>query len=325
MDLYNATWDYLAILPTVQMWPELNQLLQKIVGNKPPHWWMAARACMATGGTFTQAIPAVAALGAHFLNIVLIDDMLDADPKGQHNRLGYAITANLASALQAVGFEAIAHSSLSLESQAIVFNQLNRMLLKTTLGQHWDAQNPCDEESYWRVTRTKSSPYFGTSFFVGAFMSGSPEAIATQLGEVGELYGEMIQINDDLNDVLETPANADWVQGRYPLPILYATLVPHPDQARFVALRRHIAEEWALREAQEILIRCGAMSYGIDQLLQRFERVDTLLRQIPLADSSWIQELIEGIVAPVQRLLAQVNDSSSVTGTTSAVSVLHPH
>jgi geranylgeranyl pyrophosphate synthase len=168
------------------------------------------------------------------------------------------------------------------------------MLLKTTLGQHWDAQNPCDEESYWRVTRTKSSPYFGTSFFVGAFMSGSPETVATQLGEVGELYGEMIQINDDLNDVLETPANADWLQGRYPLPILFATLVP-----------------------------CGAMSYGIDQLLQRFERVDILLRQIPLADRSWIQELIEGIVAPVQRLLAQVNEGGVTRQ--SEISVLHPH
>ena len=60
-----------------------------------------------------------------------------------------------------------------------------------------------------RVTRTKSSPFFSASFFVGALMSGSPEPVAQKLGDIGALYGEMIQVNDDLNDVLEIPANAD--------------------------------------------------------------------------------------------------------------------
>ena len=233
MELYDATWEVLTALPTVQAWPELKELLQRIVRNKPPHWWMAARACLATGGTLEQALPAVVALGSLFLNIVLIDDMLDDDPKGHHNRLGAGTTANMASALQAIGFEAITRSSLSVEKQLLVFNHLNQMMLQTTLGQYWDTQNPCDEESYWRVTRTKSSPFFSTSFFVGALMSGSPEPVAQKLGEMGALYGEMIQVNDDLNDVLEIPANADRLQGRYPLPILFATLVPHPDQARF--------------------------------------------------------------------------------------------
>ena len=107
MELYDATWEVLTALPTLQAWPELKELLQRIVRNKPPHWWMAARACLATGGTLEQALPAVVALGSLFLNIVLIDDMLDDDPKGHHNRLGGGTTANMASALQAIGFEAI--------------------------------------------------------------------------------------------------------------------------------------------------------------------------------------------------------------------------
>src|SRR5690606_2365028 len=118
------------------------------------------------------ALPAVIALGSLFLNIILIDDVLDDDPRGQHHTLGYGSAFNMASALQALGFEAIARSSLPLETQAIIFHMLNQMILQTTLGQYLDTQNPCDEESYWRVTRTKSSPYFGTSFFVGALMSG---------------------------------------------------------------------------------------------------------------------------------------------------------
>lgn len=316
MELYDATWEYLTALPTVQEWPELRDLFNRIVRNKPPHWWMAARACLASGGTLEQAIPAVVALGSLFLNIILIDDMLDEDPRGQHHALGIGPVANMASALQAIGYEAITRTGLPLQTQAIIFHQLNQMMLKTTLGQYWDSKNLCDEESYWRVTRTKSSPYFGTSFFVGALMSGSPEAIARKLGEIGEIYGEMVQINDDLNDTLETPANADWLQGRFPLPILYATLVPHPERERFIALRPQVGEEAALIEAQEILIRSGAISYGIDQLLRRAERINELLQQTPLAQRSTITEMIDGVLAPVRNLLEQMNHSNveSVSG-----------
>jgi geranylgeranyl pyrophosphate synthase len=271
---------------------------------------MAARACYATGGTLQQAMPAVVALGSLFLSIILVDDMLDDDPKGQHNRLGYGPASNMASALQAVGFEAIARTHLPLETQAIVFHQLNRMILQTTLGQYLDSQNPCDEESYWRVTRTKSSPFFATSFFVGAIMSGTPEALAQELGEIGSIYGEMIQINDDLNDVLATPANPDWLQGRFPLPILFATLVPHPERERFIRLRSQANEEWALIEAQEILIRCGAISYGIDQLLRRAEEIHRLLAQTPLAKPQVIEEMMNSLLNPVQNLLAQMSGAS---------------
>jgi geranylgeranyl pyrophosphate synthase len=307
MELYDATWEYLTALPTVQEWPELRELLQRGVRNKPAHWWVAARACLATGGTLQDALPAVVALGSLFLNILLIDDMLDDDPRGQHLTLGYGPASNMASALQALGYEAIARTSLPLATQAIIFHKLNQLILQTTLGQFWDTQNPCDEESYWRVTRTKSSPYFSVSFFVGALMSGTPEATAAKLGEMGELYGEMVQINDDLKDVLAVPANPDWLQGRYPLPILFASLVPHPERERFIALRPQVGEEWALAEAQDILIRSGAISYGIDQLLQRAGRINDMLQETPLAQSLVITEMVDGMLAPVNRLLAQMN------------------
>jgi hypothetical protein len=120
----------------------------------------------------------------------------------------------------------------------------------------------------------------------------------------------MIQINDDLTDVLATPANPDWLQGRYPLPILYATLVPHPERERFIALRGQANEEWALSELQDILIRSGAISYGIDQLLQRAERVHALLAQTPLARPQVIEEMMDNLLDPVRNLLAQMNEAS---------------
>lgn len=71
----------------------------------------------------------------------------------------------------------------------------------------------------------------------------------------------MIQLHDDLNDTMAVPANPDWLQGRKPLPILFAQSVDHPDHARFQELCQDISNENALREAQDILIRCGGVSY----------------------------------------------------------------
>mgnify|MGYP000306518190 CR=1 FL=1 len=311
MDLYNALWDYLNGIPTIRDWPELNDFLRKVVAGKPRHWRLVARACQAAGGTPEQALPGMAALGALFLNIVLIDDMLDQDPKGQYHRLGHAATANIASAFQAAGYEAIARSPLPPLAQAQIYQRLTAMLLQTTLGQYWDSHNPSDEASYWQVTRAKSSPYFATSFYVGVRMAGGDHELAARVAEVGALYGEMIQINDDLNDVMETPANVDWLQGRYPLPILFATLVPHPERERFLEVRTQIADEAALIEAQEILIRCGAMSFGVDQLLQRYQQATAHLDACALAQPGYLQQILDEVVAPAQRLLAQLTGADA--------------
>lgn len=305
LDLYDITGRYLAALPVVQEWPDLQAFLQRVVRSRPPHWRIAASACLAAGGSLEQALPAVAALAAHFLAIVLLDDILDDDPKGQHTLLGVGPAANMASALQAIGAEAITTANLPLNRQLLILRRLHHMILQTSLGQYLDTQNTADEASYWRVARTKSSPYFAASFFVGALMSGCAEALATQMGQVGEIYGEMVQINDDLNDVLAVPADPDWLQGRYPLPILFATLVPHPQRERFLALRPLVAEDWALSEAQEILIRCGAISYGIEQLLQRGERIQQIVGQMALAQPSVIEEMVAALLAPVEQLLAR--------------------
>lgn len=310
MELYQATWEYLAQLPTLQAWPEMNQFLQKVIANKPRHWRLAARACQAVGGTIEDAVPAVAAMGALFLSIVLVDDMLDHDPKGQHHLYGEGATANMASSLQAIGYEAIAASPLAPAHQLLIMQRFNQMMLKTTVGQYWDSLNPSDEEAYWRVAHTKSSPYFATSLFVGAMMGGAKIETAERLAALGAIYGEMIQVNDDMNDVMEVPANVDWSEGRYPLPILFAVSVNHPQQARFLTLRSQIQtsrseiqDESYLSEAQEILIRCGAMSYGIDQINQRYQQAIEILEQTSMADPTPLYQLFERLFAPVKQLM----------------------
>jgi hypothetical protein len=113
----------------------------------------------------------------------------------------------------------------------------------------------------------------------------------------------MIQIHDDLHDVMECPANPDWITNRSPLPILYAQVVAHPDRERFIALRQDIVAPGALHEAQAILIRSGAVSYAIYHLLQRYHKAQTILDDTVLFDRSPIDHLLGALVEPIPELM----------------------
>lgn len=127
--------------------------------------------------------------------------------------------------------------------------------------------------------------------------------VANSLKAVGQSYGEIIQIQDDLHDSMETPANPDWVQARCPLPILFASIVEHPDRELFLELRKVVADPSALREAQEILIHCGAVSYCIAQLIRIHHEAEGLVKNIPLANPAPLVSLLDEVIAPVHKLL----------------------
>lgn len=304
MDIYRSALDYLLDLPDLQKWAEVQALLKRYSARKPYFWQLPIMACKSVGGSIAQAIPGVAAAACLHTSILLIDDMLDADPKGEYHRIGQAATANLAAALQAAGLEAITRCEHHIAIKLSVLDRLNQMVLTTALGQSWDVQNPQDETTYWHVVQTKSAPFFGVSLYSGAMLGGASEETATQLEQLGHLYGEMIQIHDDLSDVMEMPANPDWTLGRSPLPVLYAQVVPHPDRARFLELRQAIPDLEALAEAQTILIQCGAISYAIDQLLRRYWQAQKILATISLVHQENIEELLDSVVNPVREILA---------------------
>lgn len=304
MDLYNQTQTYLMNLPNIQAWPEVQILLNQFNKQRPRHWQLPVSACQAVGGMDVQALPGMAAVACLYISIVLIDDMLDADPKGKYHQLGQPATANLSVAFQAAGLEAITQSEHPLSIKLPVLERLNRMILETALGQHWDIQNSQTEEDYWRVMHTKSAPFFGACLQVGALMGGASERTAMQMNELGCLYGEIVQIHDDLSDVMEAPANPDWTLGRSPLPILYAQIVPHAERNRFIELRQAIPDPSALAEAQTILIQCGAISYAVDQLLRRYLKAQTVLTALPLSYPEPLKALFDAAVAPVQELFA---------------------
>jgi len=129
--------------------------------------------------------------------------------------------------------------------------------------------------------------------------------ISAQLRGLGMLFGEMIQIHDDILDTLETPATPDWTQGRLSLPILYARTADHPDRERFLSLQSRIEDQDALREAQQILVRCGAISYCAYQLIERHRHARKLLQELRLANPTPMNALWKQQLQPLLHLLKE--------------------
>jgi geranylgeranyl diphosphate synthase type I len=287
----------------------MQALFRHIASKRLDHWLLPVKACEAVGGTSDQAVPAAVAFACSHISIILVDDMLDSDPRGEYRRIGAPVAANLACAFQAAGLTALAQCTSEAESKLMTLASLNQMILTTALGQYWDIQCPTDEAAYWRIVQTKSSPFFGAALYIGALLGGASVETAGGLKELGNLYGEMIQIHDDLNDTLAVPANPDWIQGRLPLPILFAQTVEHAERARFLELRQEIADEGALLEAQDILIRCGAVSYCVDQILRRQQTAQGILAALALPRRDVLEALLEEVITPVRKLFDAVEVS----------------
>ncbi len=299
MDIYAATTEYVSNTPITKSWPEFQSIFTHIATCRPKHWQLPVKSCLAVGGIDEQAIPAVAAIACAQIGIILLDDMLDHDPRGQHHRLGHGKAANLGATFQIASLEAILRTDTPVIKKLDVLHSTNQMLLSVAVGQDMDIQVPTDETAYWRVVENKSASFFGTALFLGALLGGASEKITNDVKRFGKLYGEMIQIHDDLNDAMTEPAGPDWIQRRAPLPILFAQIVDHPARKRFLELCANIAQPDTLEEAQQILIQCGAVSYCVDQLLHRHQAIQKILENAQLVNQQILNELANEIVNPV--------------------------
>ncbi len=293
-------------LPEVAAWPEMAGIFERSGSTPHSDWSLPGMACRAVGGDEAAAIPGAAALACVQISIILVDDMLDDDPRGAHLRLGPGPAANLALAWQAAAFRLVEQSPVSAERRSAVVASLAGMALTTALGQQWDAQNLAGEENYWKVVRAKSTPFYAAALHVGALLGGAKAGVAEGLRDFGALIGEVIQIQDDLLDAFQTPANPDWRQGRNNLLLLYALTAPHPARPRFLELLSGIDDPSVLAEAQRILIRCGAVSYATYQLIQRYHAAQQRLDALPLADPAPMQALLDRQTQPLASLLKTI-------------------
>jgi geranylgeranyl pyrophosphate synthase len=293
-------------LPEAVAWPEMVNLFEISVAELSIKWELPLMACRAVGGEESAAIAGAAAVACMQLGLVLIDDMLDTDPRGVYVELGKAATANLAWAFQAAALRLIGEAPVDAERRAVACASLAQMALISAFGQNLDVQNLEGEENYWKVVRTKSSPCFGTALYVGALLGQVSAKVAAGVRDFGLLIGEIIQVYDDLVDSLESPAKPDWKQGRSNLAILYALTADHPERTLFEALRSQVDDLEALQAAQQILIRCGAVSYCVYHIVERHQAAKQLLDGMSLTDPTPLHLLIAKQAEPLITLLESV-------------------
>ncbi|MCX7668486.1 MAG: polyprenyl synthetase family protein [Anaerolineae bacterium] len=300
-------------LPALAAWPEAAAVFPAR-GDEPLRfdWQLPVLACRAVGGAEEVALPAAAAVACLQISIILADDMLDQDPRGEHRRLGVGRTANLALAFQAAAMALIGRAPAGADARSAAQAALADAALMTAYGQELDVQNLPGEANYWRVVKAKSTPFYGAAVQVGALLGGADAATAQGIYDLGVFLGEMIQIVDDLTDAFQTPANPDWTEGRNNLALLFATTAGHARRDELLALIPRAADPAALHTAQEILIGAGAVSYCVYQWLARYRAARALLARLSLADPRPLLHAVEVQVAPLHRWL----DSIGIAGPT---------
>jgi len=308
MNLSNRTlWKQIAAVPGLEVWrEEIERLFPREGEVVRLDWQLPAIGCQSLGADPEVAIPAMAALACTQISIILVDDMLDEEPDGEYQRMGAGRAANLALALQSAAMVLVDQCPVSPAQRSAAARCLAQMCLDTAAGQELDVSNLEGEENYWRVVRAKSTPFYGAGLQLGAILGGGDPDTVRQFYEIGVIFGEAIQIYDDLEDAFKSPANPDWLQGRNNLALLYGLTAEYPERDRFKELRIHVQNPTFLEEAQQILIQSGAVSYCAYQIFQRHQQIRSFVDELSLLDSRPISDLLVHQIEPVQTLLTQL-------------------
>ncbi len=284
------TKDILALLenlPELQVWPEIQLLFPDPGAPLRADWALPLYSISALEGNESDALPLAAALACVQMSIILVDDILDDDPRGYHLSMGSGRAANLALGLQAAAHLVLKRGSIVSERLPALGNCLQAMALATAAGQEMDVGLISGEDDYWHLVRAKSTPFYATAFELGAIAAGASSQQCATINEVGMLFGEIIQLLDDLDDAFEVPAKPDWTRQNNNLVILFAKTANHASREEFVGLLKEIHTIDKLKRAQEICIQAGSVSYCIYQIMSRIVQVKQCLKQsnIPFPDS----------------------------------------
>ena len=82
MDIHQSVIDYLLTIPIFDVWHKMSAILRRVASTRPRDWKLPILVYQVVGESPEKAIPASAALACAQISIILVDDMLDKDPRG---------------------------------------------------------------------------------------------------------------------------------------------------------------------------------------------------------------------------------------------------
>ncbi len=83
----------LLAIPEIFAWPQMASILTRTAGKVRMDWLLPVFGCQAVGGAERDALPGVAAMACSQISIILADDLLDEDPRGEHHRIGVGLSS----------------------------------------------------------------------------------------------------------------------------------------------------------------------------------------------------------------------------------------
>jgi hypothetical protein len=135
MDIHQVVVEYLMNFRIFDEWQEMGSILRRSASTRPRDWNLPISLGLAAGELPDKAVPASAALACVQISIILVDDMLDGDPRGEYHRIRHGRAANFGLAFQAAGLDALLESRSSSKVKREAIMSLNTMMLKTAFGQ----------------------------------------------------------------------------------------------------------------------------------------------------------------------------------------------
>lgn len=295
----------------LSQWPAFVQLVDRPYADASlPCWEYAVLSCQAEGGTEDDALPAALAIYCQLYGIHLFDDLIDEDPEGRQHKYGIGTVANLGSAFQGLAASAICDSSLPESAKTEALRRMAEMQVATCWGQQLDAWDTEDEAGYWRLAKAKTPPLFGFALALGALCAGADPDRVAEYDSLGESLGLLVQVCDDASDALSSPAKADWQRRGSNLAILYSRTTEHEEQERFIELVAKVEDPAALREAQEILVRCGAFSFCAYKMVEFSSEAKARVEAMGPASPELLTGLVDHLTAPLMVMLERAGVDS---------------
>lgn len=301
-----AIHECLKTIPGLEVWPEVLSLFPDTDAPLRTDWALPFYSLRAAGQSDTIALPIAAALACIQISIMIVDDILDDDPRGKHVEMGSGRAANLALALQAAAHLAVDTLDTSTDRRHAIATCLQTMALATASGQEIDTQPITGEDAYWRLVSAKSTPFYAAALESGAILGGTDEATQRVVRSIGVHLGEIIQIMDDLEDAFQSPPKPDWKRQNNNLVILFAKTAEHPERTHFLECLSQIDYPGHLQAAQQILINCGAVSYALYEIIQRYHSNMTMLRGSTFLEPQPIVDLHNLQMRPLIQLLLTI-------------------
>ncbi len=170
---------------------------------------LAVLACVAAGGTITEAAPLAAAIELLHNFTLIHDDIQDRSPNRRHRAAvwrvwGDAQAINAGDGLFAaaqIGVLRSASPRIGAEQQLEIARAFNRMTIDIVRGQVLDlgfeGQSATTPDEYLAMIRGKTAAIVQFSAWAGALLGGADSSAASVYGRFGEALGLGFQIRDD--------------------------------------------------------------------------------------------------------------------------------